>query len=185
MLEAEHLAGERGPFGAPRPPNQHHVRLLGGAPAFAPIAGMAGADDVFPSRHAALRARVDVIEVQLGPREALAAVLAGIVVAREDIKTRETHMTLRYPLVGYQDQHPRYADEPAHDAEALMMHLNREIPPTVEIEGAVLLVDRLGDTLVEQRKGALYRGHMDRQVGPVQDEDPAIEQSPALPVKRD
>ena len=66
-----------------------------------------------------------------------------------------------------------------------MMHLNREVAPAVEIEGAVLLVNRLGDSLVEQREGALDRGHVDRKVGPVEDEDSAIEQSPALPVKRD
>src|ERR1700704_4306682 len=45
-----------------------------------PVAGRAGGDDVLPARGAALRARDDVIDRQVGAR---AAVLAGPAVARE------------------------------------------------------------------------------------------------------
>src|SRR5579862_7299713 len=123
-----------------------------------------------------------MVEVQLGAREALAAVLASIIVAREDVEAREAHMTLRHTLIGHQQQHARYADVSAHDSEALMMHLNRQVAPALEIEGAILLVDGLGDTLIEERKGALHRSDVNRQVGAIQNQDPAVQKSPALAV---
>jgi len=87
MAQAEGLEIKGGPFRTARPLGQMHPGFFGCLPAFAPVAGMAGADHVLPRRTAAARARDDVVEVQVDPREALAAVLAGVAVARVDIKT--------------------------------------------------------------------------------------------------
>ena len=65
------------------------------AAALQPVAAMAGADDVLPHRHAALRARDDVVEVQLRAREAPPAVLAAVVVARVDVEAAEAHVPAR------------------------------------------------------------------------------------------
>src|SRR6516162_5780891 len=67
------------------------MRLLRRAAAFLDVAAHAGADDVFPDAQAALAARRDVIQTQLGRRKLLAAVLALVVVARENVAAVEFH----------------------------------------------------------------------------------------------
>ena len=42
----------------------------------------------------------------------------------------------------------------------------REGAPALEVEELELLVDRLGDALVQEREGAPHRGHVDRLVDP-------------------
>jgi hypothetical protein len=85
-------------------------------------------------------------------------------------------MAARDPLVGRQQQHPRHADEASHHAHALVMSLDSEVAPAREVEGVILLVDRPCHPLVQERKGAFDRSHMDGKVGPVEDQDLAIEQ---------
>src|SRR5205085_10364580 len=65
--------------------DQAHVRLLGRAAALADVAAHAGADDVLPGAGAALAARQHVVQAQFRGRELLAAVLALVVVAGEDV----------------------------------------------------------------------------------------------------
>ena len=135
-------------------------------------------------------------QVEMPPRErgitwsrlarcaaASAAVLAGVAVAGENVEARKTHVALGDTLVCGQQKHARYADKSADDAKALVMHVDREVAPRIEIEGAVLVVNRPGDALVEQRKGALYRGHMNRQVRAVQHQNLAVKNP--LPPDRD
>ena len=62
---------------------QRHVRLLGGAVAFAVVATAAGGDDVYPAVDAALRQRNDVHTSQIFFDPAIAAVSADIAVARK------------------------------------------------------------------------------------------------------
>src|SRR5207249_9527128 len=59
---------ERAAFGFFGLADQGHAGLLGGAAAFANVAAHAGADDVVPVIVAALAARNDVIQAQLGGR---------------------------------------------------------------------------------------------------------------------
>ena len=49
--QAEHLGAEGSPLGAQRSLDQRHGGLVGRAAAFAPVAAMAGADDVLPGGH--------------------------------------------------------------------------------------------------------------------------------------
>ena len=97
-----------------------------------------------------------MVEIQLGARQSAPAVLTGIVVAGEDVEAREPYVPLWNALVGRQQQYPRHPNESADRADPLVMYLNREIAPRVEIEGPVLFVDRSRDSLVEQRKSAFY-----------------------------
>lgn len=87
-LDADHRVAPR----LDRRADQLHVGLGRGAATFSHIALQAGADDVFPRVRAATRARNDMVEAQLGCAKALAAILAGIVVARKEVATIELHV---------------------------------------------------------------------------------------------
>jgi len=77
------------PLGAFWFANEAHTGLFWGAVAFAGVAGDAGADDVFPCHFSALFAGDDVVEVELGAIEFVAAVLAGVFVAFVNVLTGE------------------------------------------------------------------------------------------------
>src|SRR2546421_445822 len=70
-------------------PREPHPSLVRRASAFPAVARHAAGDDVLPVLAAAVRDRDDMVERQLGCREILVAVLAGVVVARVDIRPRE------------------------------------------------------------------------------------------------
>src|SRR5208282_3416311 len=173
--QGEHLGAERRPFRPPRFADQQHPSLFRRLPAFPAIAVVAGADDVLPSRGAAARARNHMVQVQFGAGQPAPAVLAGIVIAGENIEARKSYVAFGYALVGGKQQHARHPDDPAHDADALVMYLDAQVPPRIEIEGAILLVDRARDALVQERKTPLDRGDVNRKIRPVQHQDLGIE----------
>src|SRR5262245_60474186 len=76
---AEGLHHEGRPLRAEGMPDEAHARLRRRSPALQPVAPVTGADDVLPRRGPALRARDDVIEVQLRAGEPPATVLAAVV----------------------------------------------------------------------------------------------------------
>ena len=88
------------------------------------------------------RARDHVVEVQVGAPAALAAVLAGVVVARVDVEAREADARLGQPLVREEHDHPRHADA-AVDRPDGVVRRRGERAPVVEVEEPELLVDRL------------------------------------------
>src|SRR5271156_455208 len=126
-----------------------HPGFVGRAATLATIAVMARAYDVLPRRHPAARAWDDVVEIQLGARQFLVAILAGVAVARENVEARKAHVTLRHAFVGRQQQHARDADETVYQPEALVLNFNRQIAPAFEVEGVILLINRLGYTLIK------------------------------------
>src|SRR5580704_4639130 len=141
-----------------------HPGFVGRAAAFAPIAVMARAYDVLPRRHPSARARDDVVEIQLGARQFLVTILAGVAVARENVEARETHVALGHAFVGRQQQHARDANEAVYEAETLVLNFNRQITPAFEVEGVILLINRLGYALIKQRKRAFYRRNVNGEV---------------------
>src|SRR5215469_7562652 len=97
------LEGEDGAGAGPRGgADQAHAGLAGGAAPFADVALQAGADDVLPGRPAAPAAGEDVIEAQLGGGEPLAAVLAAVAVAGEDVAAVELDLVPGQAVVGQQ-----------------------------------------------------------------------------------
>src|ERR1700693_6656409 len=98
-----------------------------------------------------------MVEIQLCARQFLVAVLAGVAVAGEDVEARESHVALGHALVSGQQKDPRHSDEAVYDSQPLVLNFNRQIAPTIEVEGVILLVDRLGNALIKQRKRAFYR----------------------------
>src|SRR5204863_4811895 len=99
-------------------PQELDAALRGRACTFAQVARDAATDDVLPGGAAALAAGQDVIEVQRRARQLLAAVLAGVLVARVDVEARETHLRRRHAVVELEQDHARDADgaaDGAHD----------------------------------------------------------------------
>ncbi len=154
---------------------KQHASLLRCPAAFAPIALVAGADHVLPNRYAALGTRNYVIEIEFLARQPPAAVLASQLIAGIDIKAAEANLAFGHAVVAHQQYHPRHANDAIDHADGLVVGGDRKIAPAVEIEGLILFVYRFGDALVEQHEGALHRGDMDRQVGPIEDQDLGVE----------
>ena len=72
-----------------------HAGLGRRAVGFARVARDTGADDVLPRGRPSTISRDDVVEVQLAAVETLAAILAHIVVALENVVARELHFLVR------------------------------------------------------------------------------------------
>ena len=86
-------------FGFNRLLNQRHPSLGRGASALFGIAFSAGTDDIIPAIDAAEHPGDDVVERQLAGVELLAAVLAAVAVAGENIASVEFDGLLRKSIV--------------------------------------------------------------------------------------
>src|SRR5262252_3178224 len=95
--EAEGNADGRRLVRTPRMANEPHAGLLRRSAALAAVAAHTTGDDVFPVLAPGLRHGDDVIEGQLGRWERVTAVLAGVLVARVDVRPRKRHVLRRSP----------------------------------------------------------------------------------------
>ena len=105
FLVAGHAKGflhEWRPLRLERLAYERHAGLVRGPAAFAMIALVARAHDIFPNRRPALGARHDVVEIKLLARQALAAVLAGAFVAGVNVIAAKTYLALGHAIVGDQ-----------------------------------------------------------------------------------
>src|SRR5207253_10662204 len=89
-----------------------HVRFLRQSIAFACIARDARANHIFPCRRSTSFARHDMIEIQIVALKNLATILTGVLVALEDVVTRELHFLFRETIEKEQHDHAREANLP-------------------------------------------------------------------------
>ena len=82
--------------------HQFHVRFVGGSSSFADVAIEATANDVFPCRGATSTFRHDVVEAKAVHPKPLSAILATILVSKEDVSTIELHAVARKAIVSKQ-----------------------------------------------------------------------------------
>ena len=94
--------------------DEFHVRFLWGSSALLDVARSAGANDVLPGGFAAERSRNHVVEGQLTGGEMLAAILAPVFVAGEDVPSVELHVGSRKAVVKEQPDDPRHGDVETH-----------------------------------------------------------------------
>src|SRR5436189_46998 len=78
------------------------------------VAAQAGANDVFPVGQPAAAAGNDVIEAELLRGKAMTAVLAAVLIAKEDVSAVELNHILRVQLVPQQANHPRHLNLEIH-----------------------------------------------------------------------
>ena len=103
---------ERPPLWPFRLTNQGHVHFLGQPVAFARVTFDARADHVFPSSRSAPVPRNDVVKIQIAPIESVTTVLAGILIALENVMPRKFHFLLRKPIEKEQHNHARHTNLP-------------------------------------------------------------------------
>ena len=114
--------------------DQPHASLVREAVARLRIACDAGAHDILPRRLAAFVAGQHVVEVQVALVEDLPAVLAGVLVALEDVRPCELHFFLRQPVEEHQHDDPRDANLEGDGVDHFLLGLAMgEIAPALEV----------------------------------------------------
>ena len=168
---------ERTPLGPLRLAHQAHLGLGRGAVGLARVAGDARAHDVLPGGRAAAVAGNHVVEVQVAPIEGLAAVLAGVPVALEEVVPGELDLLLGETVEAHQQDHPGHPDPERHRTHR-SLGVRRgpgQVAPLLEVEGPIIAVahpeHHLGVPLEEKRQRPADRADVDRLPQPVEDED--------------
>ena len=148
--------------------------------ALARIARDARADDVLPRGQPAFVARDDVIEIQVLPVEMLAAILAGILVALEDVVPRELHLLPRHPVEQHQHDDARHADLEGDRVDHFVVRLAvGKVAPALEVVRLEIVcavgIDDLRMARAKERESPADRADIDRLPETVQNEDLAVE----------
>src|SRR5262252_134790 len=103
---------ERTPLRTFRFANECHLGFLWKSIALTGVTRNTRADDILPGGGSAAVARDDVVEIQVVTIESDAAILAGILVALENIVAGELYFFFRKPIEKKQHNDPRHPDLP-------------------------------------------------------------------------
>ncbi len=158
-----------------RDPIESQSRLLRGASTLAAIAIHTTAHDVFPRSSPTQCSRDHMVEVQLGSMGLLAAVLAGELVSREDVRAAVSNVPFRNTIEAGQQDDAWNRNLTARSAHAFCTRRHARPAPLFEIEGLVLWVHHACDVHVDQRKCATNRCHVNRQKRTIEYENARIQ----------
>ena len=158
---------KRAPLRSLRLANQTHVRFLRKPVAFACVTLNARANHIFPCRRSASIARHDMIEIQLISLENMAAILAGVLIAFENVVTGKLHFLFRETIKKEQHNQARDSDLPRNGCDHFVFGRGyRKIAPTFEIMRQKIAWfvrrDDVGMARIDQRKGAPSRADVHR-----------------------
>ena len=108
-----------------------------------------------------------MIEIQLISLENIAAILAGVLVALENVVTRKLHFFLRETIKKEQHNHARDSDLPRNGRDHFVFWRGyRKIAPAFEIVRQKIACfvrrDDVGMACIDQRKGAARRADVHR-----------------------
>ena len=147
--------------------NQAHMRFTREPIALARVTRDARANHVFPCRRSSAVARHYVIEVEFAPIENFAAVLAGVLVALENVVARKLHFLLRETIEKEQHNHARDSDLPRDGRDHFVFWRGyRKIAPTFEIVrqkiAGFVRRDDVGMARIDQRESASRRADVHR-----------------------
>ncbi len=125
-----------------------HAGLVRCAVRLAGIAQDARADDIFPRGGAAAVAGHDVVEVQILAVEDAAAVLAGVLVAFEDVMPGKFDFLLGQAVIHEEEDDARDADAEGDGVDGFIGGRTvGEVAPFVKVEGAERAVGVFHDDL--------------------------------------
>lgn len=170
--------------------DQLHPGLGGGSASFSDVALEATANQVFPGGGSALRAGNDMIQAQLRRAEPLAAVLATVVVAGEDVTAVEFDLLAGQAREGQHAYDPRNRDLKTNGSNPVVISRlelapkGADLRPIIEVVGnvsAVLYVhdlrSRPGRSIIfaQQRESAADTDHAQSGVVCVKQKDVAFE----------
>lgn len=175
LVQSQIDLNERTPLGPLGLANEMHARLLRRVVGFAGVAGDAGADNVLPCGGTAAVAGNDVIEIQILAVESLAAVLAHVVIALENIMPGELDFLFGEAVEHDEQNDAGNADFEGDGADAFRMRLLfGKVLPLIEavgLERAVLgIQDHLGMAFKEQSESAARGADINRLPQSVQDQ---------------
>jgi hypothetical protein len=159
LVQAEIDLDERTPFRALGLADEMHAGFEGCAVAFECIALDTGANDVLPCGRAAAVTRDDVVKIEVFAVTNAATVLAGVLVALENIMPGEFDFLLGQAVKSEQEDHLGNADAEGNglDTFGLRFVLGQLMPVTEAkgLEGTIFATkDGLGMSLKEQGEGA-------------------------------
>lgn len=160
---------ERITIGTLRGFHEAYSGLFRGSPPLLAIASQATGHHIFPSRRPPFRPWNDMVQIQIGFRIMLEAILAGVIVANQNVDSGEPDLPLRHVVVAGQQNDPRNPDLPVDQADCFVMNRRRKIAPTCKIEQLILLIDRFGDVAKQEAKSVLQWRYMNRKKGAIQD----------------
>lgn len=161
-----------------------YTGLFGGSAAFGDVAFGAGADHIFPVRFSACAFGNNVVERKLSGGETLAAILAGILVAGEDVAAIEFYLAAGQAVVEEQADNAGDGDVEIHGGNpvaTIRLEIALEfadLAPGLEIVvgvSALLVRDDLGKLVKEQSKGASGADNADSHIVLVQDKNATIQ----------
>ena len=101
-----------------------------------------------------------MVEIKFGARQSPSAILTGVVVTRVDIKSREAHMPLRHTFISNKQQYAWNAYKSSDYPNLFVINFYREVAPTGEVKGAILLVYCARHSLIQQCESALNGGYV-------------------------
>jgi len=156
MLESEVNLYERPPFRPLRLADEMQPSLVRRAIGLPGITRDTGTDDIFPCGWPPAVTWDDMVEVQVLPIKLAAAVLAGVLVALEDVVPGKLHFLLGDAIEEHQQDHPGNPDAKGNRVNTLRMRLLlRKIVPFCEVVGlerAVVIVEYHLGTAFEQKR---------------------------------
>lgn len=167
------------PLGPLRFADKMHVRFLRQSIAFACIARDAGANHIFPCCRSTSFARHDMIEIQLISLKNFTAILAGVLIALENVVTRKLHFLLRETIKKEQHNHARDSDLPRNGCDHFVFRRGyRKIAPTFEIVRQKIACfvrrDDMGVPCIDQCEGASRRADVHRLPQAIEHQDLTI-----------
>jgi len=149
------------------------------AVALAAVAGHAGADNIFPGGLAAAIAWNNVVEIEVLAIEFDPAVLAGVVIAFEDVVPGKFDFLLRHAIKEEKQDDLGHAYLEGHGTDDIGTFVTAgKAEPLIEghgLERAALSLDDLRVALVEKHEGALDAADVDGLPETIQHEDVVAE----------
>ncbi len=158
--------------------------LLGGSATFFHVTLRAGTDHILPIRFSACSARDNVVEGKLGGGETLAAILAGVFVAGEDVPPIEFYLAAGQAVVEEQADNAGDGDVEIYGGNpvaAIRLEIAFEfadLAPALEIVvGVCALLERddLGELAKQQRECSSGADYADGHIMFVQHEDITVQ----------
>ena len=171
---------ERPPFRADGLANQLHACSMREPIAFSGVTRDARANNVFPSRSAALVPWDHMIEIEIAPIKNLAAILAGILVALENVVARKLHFLSRHPIEKQEDYDTWDANFQGDGVHHFLARFpGGKIPPALKVMGQEIVFGVSEDDLsmagAEEGKRTANRADVDRLPETVENENLTIE----------
>ena len=173
VRECEIDLHERAPFRALGFADEMHARFLRSAIRFESVALDTRTNNVLPSGRSSAIPGQHMIQIQILSVARFAAVLAGVLIALENIVARELHLFLGDVIVDQQQYYTRDAQSKRNRADRFRVRvLGGQVLPLRKVEGlkrtVVAVKDSLRMTLKQQGQCPSRRADIDRLPEPIQ-----------------